>query len=286
MTDNEFSERELDLDVSRWEFAYSEVEYDRMRNGDHDPDLYQDSRDRGRVRQKDMKERELMNFQLGQGSDSGSDGNSGGVAPTWCEFSVGSRDREAGELSSESGSDEGIDLESQGKDKETLKLENMTQLLGRKKRKFSPIMWDRNEVSNLCKSRVSSATNAFPPPPPLRKSYLQSANSILTCGVHVPPIKDSKLHNLEPLVDIVPLVSAAVEPPAGLSSYPLQEQHSEYNQDVDQLKDEVYAPMQNIRSSRWANDANFPADEGEFSDAPAERRIHKWRKKISLATPV
>lgn len=275
--DNEYRERESDLDVSRRELPYSKGDYESTRNGDHDYERGRvrdrDRRDRGRVRQKDIKERELMNGGYRSVSSRSDSGSSGG-GPKRCGSSVAAMDREPGELSSESGSEEATD---------SLKLENGTHSPSQgKKRKFSPIVWDRDEVNNLNKSRTSSATSALPPPPPLPKSYRQSPNSIPTGGVQISPIDDSKLHSseplVEPLVDIVSQVSDAADSPAGLSSSPLLDQRVEYNDDD--------APTRNIRSSRWANDANSPADEGEISDTLADNGMHKRRKKDPLAAQV
>ena len=155
--DNEFKERESDLDVSRRNFAYSKDEYDRSRNGNREGRI-RDSRERNRVRQKDIKERESINGgyrSSSSRSDSGSSGGGGGV-PRRCVFSVRTADREPGELSSESGSDDGIESESQANN-EVSKVENGIRSPLDRKRKFSPIVWDREdkESNNSSKSRIA-----------------------------------------------------------------------------------------------------------------------------------
>ncbi|XP_042753499.1 cyclin-dependent kinase G-2 isoform X2 [Lactuca sativa] len=58
----------------------------------------------------------------------------------------------------------------------------------------------------------------------------------------------------------------------GLSSSPPQE---DIIGNAGQPDDEEYMPARTIRSSRWANDANSPADEGQLSDASVEVRSQK-----------
>ncbi|KAK3014206.1 hypothetical protein RJ639_008951 [Escallonia herrerae] len=291
---NELKERESDFDASRREFGYSKGDYDRASNGDLALEgRDKRSRERGRVRQKDIKERDLMNGGYRSASSRSDSGSSGGSSGDFRRsvFPISAVDREPGELSSESGSDEGIDSESRAKDGKGLKLENgNTSPVQNKKRKFSPIVWDRDdkEVSNLSKSRMSPASTSLPPPPPLPKSYRQSPNSIPTSGVQISSIKVSNLQITQPLLlkpDVDSQLSAGYESPIGLSSSPLPERYLSETEEVERQEEEDYAPTRNIRASRWANDANSPTDEGEISDAPADTKIQKRRKKSSLYTP-
>ncbi|XP_024990098.1 cyclin-dependent kinase G-2-like isoform X5 [Cynara cardunculus var. scolymus] len=151
--DNEFRERESDLDVSKREFSYSKGEYDRVRNGgngayERGKNRARDSRGGGRLRQKDIKERELVNGggyrSASSRSYSGGSGEGGDSRHGDYHLRVG--DREPGELSSESGSDEAVDSEIHGKSNEGSKMDNSSQSsLYSKKRKFSPIVWDRDD---------------------------------------------------------------------------------------------------------------------------------------------
>ncbi|KAL8106423.1 cyclin-dependent kinase G-2-like isoform X3 [Apium graveolens] len=278
--DNE-RDRELDGDMSRREIGYSKGE-----NGNRDYERSRGrgggGRDRGRVRQKDIRERELSNGGSYRSvSGSGSSGSSGGGGRLR-GLSVGLGDREPGELSSESGSEGAADSSGGDRDQnDILKQANGSKLeVENKKRKFSPIVWDRDEGSNVSKQSVASIPSVLPPPPPLPKAYRESPNPIVAGSVQISPIEeDTKLQPselpVEPVVEIVSQVSdVAADSPAGLSSSPLQEQRAEYNED--------YAPTLNIRSSRWANDANSSADEGEISDSPDVRMLKK-RKKMALA---
>lgn len=289
--DNEFRERGSDIDVSRRELAYPKGEYDGLRNGDRDYD-------RSRIRQKDIKEREFMNGgyrSASSRSNSGSSGSSAGGSPRRSGYSVRVLDREPGELSSESGSDEAIDSVSRVKHVDHLKSENGTQSPSQsKKRKFSPIVWDRDDkdVNNLSKSRMSPAITALPPPPPLPKSFRQSPNSIPAGGIQISPTENTQVLTPEPSfamppVDMGPQASVAPESPVDLSSSLLREQQpGDYNPELEQPRYEDSAPVRNIRASRWANDSNSPVDEGEISNSPVDNKMQKRRKKMPLPVSV
>ncbi|KAA8533272.1 hypothetical protein F0562_033195 [Nyssa sinensis] len=166
-------------------------------------------------------------------ANSRSDSGSSGGGPKRSDFSDRIVDREPGELSSESGSDEAIDSESQVKDNEVLLLENGTQLpLESKKRKFSPIVWDRDEVSNSSKNRNGPVTATLPTTAAAAQVYLLPSP---------------------------------------------RERHWDNYPEAEQLEDEDYAPTRNISASRWADDANSPANEGGISD---DEEMPKRRKKI------
>ncbi|RVW35352.1 Cyclin-dependent kinase G-2 [Vitis vinifera] len=287
--DNEFKERESDLDVSRRNFAYSKDEYDRSRNGNREGRI-RDSRERNRVRQKDIKERESINGgyrSSSSRSDSGSSGGGGGV-PRRCVFSVRTADREPGELSSESGSDDGIESESQANN-EVSKVENGIRSPLDRKRKFSPIVWDREdkESNNSSKSRIASTATALPPPPPLPKTYRQSPKLIQDEGMRVSLAKNSKIQRsqLPPSPSLPPVAPLSVtldvsSSPIELNTSSPQEQRWSNEKEADQIEDEDYVPTRNISSSRWADEANSPVDEGEILD---DEEIPKRRKKMFLS---
>lgn len=291
--DNEFKERESDLDVSRRNFAYSKDEYDRSRNGNREGRI-RDSRERNRVRQKDIKERESINGgyrSSSSRSDSGSSGgggSGGGGVPRRCVFSVRTADREPGELSSESGSDDGIESESQANN-EVSKVENGIRSPLDRKRKFSPIVWDREdkESNNSSKSRIASTATALPPPPPLPKTYRQSPKLIQDEGMRVSPAKNSKIQRsqLPPSPSLPPVAPLSVtldvsSSPIELNTSSPQEQQWSNEKEADQIEDEDYVPTRNISSSRWADEANSPVDEGEILD---DEEIPKRRKKMFLS---
>ncbi|CAK9162012.1 unnamed protein product [Ilex paraguariensis] len=294
--DNEFrgSESDLNMNVSRREFGYSKGGYDRIRNGDRDHERGRvrdkDRRDNSRLRQKDIKEREVMNGGYGYASSRSDSGSSGsGDGRRQCGFALrvtGAVDREPGELSSD-GSDGAAESELQFKDNKVMKFEIGTQIespVQSKKRKFSPIVWDRDdkEVSKTSKIKNSPGTTTLPPPLPLLNSYRQSPNRILDGGVQISPIKDIVLQGTEPSPVNPPVaheaqVAAASVSPDGLSSSPPQEEHWGNNQVAEQLDGDGNMPTRSIRASRWANDANSPADEVEISK---DEDVPKIKKKF------
>ncbi|KAG4934703.1 hypothetical protein JHK85_049622 [Glycine max] len=245
--DNEFRDRESNFDVSRRVFNNnSRQEYDSMTNGSRDVVRVgsKDARDRIRLRQKDIREREAPNGSYLSKSDSGGSGGcSCGFGPRRCGFSVKTMDREPGELSSESGSDDdGIESGSQEKYCEVATSEgNCARSPLERKRKFSPIVWDQddNEVNNLSKLRVVTAAEILELPtvtnPPLLSESDQDAESESPVG----------LHSLLP------------------------------DQEAKRPEGEDYIPTHNISSSRWAAGDNSPGDEGEIND---DKEILKRRK--------
>ncbi|XP_059657737.1 cyclin-dependent kinase G-2-like isoform X2 [Cornus florida] len=286
-SNNESRVRESEFEVSRRVFAYSRGEYDRIRNGglDYERDQIGDrgmgARVRVRVRQKDIKEREVINDGYHLSSSRSNSGSSGDGA-------VRAEDREPGELSSESGSDEAIDIESHVEDNEVDKLENGTRShMESKKRKFSPIVWDRDakDTSNSSESRIAPVATTFRPPPSLPRSYRQSSNVILDKGVEFSSLENGKLPSseaspVEPTLAFGSHVSAPSESPLGLySSSPGEQRWGNYHK-AEELGDEEYPLMRNISASRWADDVNSPAVRGEFSD---DEKMPKKRKKTPLS---
>ncbi|KAJ9549524.1 hypothetical protein OSB04_022067 [Centaurea solstitialis] len=302
---NEFRENEADFDASKREIPYSRGEYERLRNGsDRDYERGRNrarhAKDRGRVRQKDVKEREPVNgvggyHSASSRSDSGGSGGDGGLRNLECPVRVG--DREPGELSSDSGSDEAVDLEIHGKNDKGSRLEEAAHTHSpSKKRKFSPIVWDRDdkEVGNMSKSRFSTA-NATVALPSVPKPHRQSPDPIAPAVVQSSTLEKNKLQTAEQSpgntpVDVGTHDSYGFEPHTALSSSPLQKEHVDlsslpaqeellvYIQNAEKPKDEDYVPAPNIRSSRWANDVNSPTDEGEVSDALGNHKIQKRLK--------
>nr|XP_043625588.1 cyclin-dependent kinase G-2-like isoform X2 [Erigeron canadensis] len=295
--DNEF--REGDNDVKG--------EYDRLRNGsnyERGKNRVRDSRGGGRGRQKDVKEREMVNGG-GRGyrsvSGLGRNGDGGGLRRG--DDQLRFADREPGELSSESGSDEGVELEVNGKNDTAYKMDSSSESsLFSKKRKFSPIVWDRDdkEGGNLTMPRSSPA---LPPPPPLPKSYRGLPNVVPAVAVQNLLVESNEFQSAHQSpgnspIDIWKHDSSGFEPHVSLSSSPIEEEllglssSPVQGEHAGQPEDEDYVPARTIRSSRWA-DANSPADEGEISDASGDNRVQqrneslrgsvevRWRKQSS-----
>lgn len=295
--DNEFRDRESNLELSRRDFATAKEDYERIRNGNHERGRgsVRDVRDRIRVRQKDVREREAVNGENrmpSSRSDSGSSGGGGSGgdghrAPKRCGFSAKPVDREPGELSSESGSDEAIESESVAKNTEVLKVvENGTKSPAERKRKFSPIIWDRDDkrVINLTKSgrtTTPAAITVLPPPPPLPKVYRQSV--IPDGSVQISPINNKQDEDL--------LSSPLVEPSAearsdeyDVTDSPVEaEQQLENSRQAEQPEDEDYVPTRNISSSRWAAGNSSPGDEGEILD---NEEMPKRRRRVPVPESV
>ncbi|KAI5352046.1 hypothetical protein L3X38_004937 [Prunus dulcis] len=286
--DNEFRDRESNFDLPRRDFATAKEDYERMRNGNRDGERGQgrDLRDRIRVRQKDIKERNGGY----RSSSSSSGGGAGSRGPKQSGFSVSALDREPGELSSESGSDDAIESVSQVRETVVSKVvENGTESPKERKRKYSPIVWDRDDnkgMSNSSKTRITTALTALPPPPPPSRVFHQSPNVISDSSLQISSAKIVEVENLQSSSPVKPPVehgsvsNGVLESPVGLSS---QSQQWGDDHEAEQLEDEEYAPTRNISSSRWAAGNNSPGDEGEIS---GNEQMPKRRKKIPLVGSV
>lgn len=291
--DIEYKERDPDYGESnsRLNFAYSKDEYDRMRNGIRVRDRDVPGRDRVRVRQRDIKERELANGGYRSSSSRSDSGGSGGRAgPRRCDYSARAVDREPGELSSESGSDGAVESEALVRDVEVSKTENGAPSPPvTKKRKFSPIVWDRDDkgTKDALRSRAASTPSLFPPPPPPGcKSYRQSPLTIPAENNEILSAKSDKSQESQEELESSP-PKAPVE--RGSMDNVLSESPSDHPNSISQgqrwgtdeplepLEDEDYIPTRHILSSRWADDATSPADEGEISD---DEDMRKRRRKM------
>ncbi|OAY34368.1 cyclin-dependent kinase G-2 [Manihot esculenta] len=278
---NEFRRRESDIEYSRRNFAYSKEEYHQIGNGNHENKM----RNQGRIRQRGIKDREVIGGGYRSSStksDSGSDGGTRG--PRRCEFTARTMDREPGELSSDSGSDNAVESESQvNKDIEVSKgAQNGSQTPLGKKRKFSPIMWNRDDrkVIISSKSRISPAVITLTPPPTLPRAYSQSPNIVRDGGgVEISPIKGSEGLSLKssPVKDPVaerPARYSVSESPVKKAALP---QELCNDNEAELLEDADYVPTRNILSSRWAAGNNSPVDEGEIVE---DLEMPERRKKM------
>ncbi|OMP00212.1 hypothetical protein COLO4_12812 [Corchorus olitorius] len=288
--DNEIRGRDSEFEVTRRQFANSK-EYEPSRNGSRDSerDRVREARDRGRVRQKDIKEREVINGgyrSSSSRSDSGgsSGGGGGSRGPRRCEFSHRVVDKEPGELSSESGSEDAMESESVVKNGEAAKvMENGAQSPVVRKRKFSPIVWDRDDkdLRNFSKGRNSPAITSLPPPPPLPKTYRKSPNSIPGGVVQINPVRESKSQKVQspsPVAAAESTEDSAPQSPVNLDLSPPKDQGN--YQDAVHIEEEDYVPTRHISSSRWAAGVNSPGDEGEILE---DEEMPKRRKKLPLS---
>ncbi|XP_042501966.1 cyclin-dependent kinase G-2-like [Macadamia integrifolia] len=304
--ENEFRDRESDPEVSRWrkDFYKGKEDYNRYRVSEHDRERSRNLEfERGKERdariRHDIKERGVVNSGYHSSSNTGS--SSSGSRRRG--FPVRMADREPGELSSESGSDGAIAYESLVKDVEVSGNENGVRSPSGKKRKFSPIVWDREEKElSTSKDRIVQ-TSAHPPLQnksshqspiiapdgsvqisPIRHNHLQNSPNIVPDGaVQISPVKhhvqNSEPSPVKPSVPSGSVWSAASESSAGLSLSP-HEQHWSNDRELGQLEEEDFVPMRNISSSRWADEGNSPADEGEISD---DKDMPKRRKRTTAS---
>ncbi|OIW00630.1 hypothetical protein TanjilG_09111 [Lupinus angustifolius] len=262
--DNEVRDRESNV---RGVFANSKDELDCVRNGDREivRGGSRGARDRTRVQQRDIREGEgSVNGSYRSLSSSRSDsGSSGGLGPRRCVFSLKTMDREPGELSSESGSDDGIESES-WMVKET---EVIVKVEESRKRKFSPIVWDQDdkEVNESSKSKVTvsmTSVTKLPPPPPLPKAFSKPP-SVPYGGVEVSAVEKGEGGDLE--------LPAETE---------VNDQEQTWGNNDPEAEPELperedIVPARNISSSRWADRDNSPGDEGEIGvdeEMPKNRR--------------
>ncbi|KAK9675457.1 hypothetical protein RND81_11G008100 [Saponaria officinalis] len=281
-------------------WPYPEDEFDRFSNGRRDGNRpLRGDGGRGRVRQRDVKEREVLNGGgVGNGgsyrssssrSDSGGSGGAGvngvGKGPRKCVYSAKVADREPGELSSESGSDGATESHPRGKDIEVAG----TVVNGgsypppvARKRKFSPIVWDNDDkrVKDTSENGVVLTSTSLPQPK-FRKLEQESPSLVLTEKIEVSHSSVNYNESEEPMA------SSLVEVPMedyyvdnnGVVEFTEKEPESMsldsrwHNHDkAVHLEDDDYIPTRHISSSRWAGDATSPVDEGKVSDDELMRR--------------
>ncbi|KAL9225581.1 hypothetical protein vseg_001486 [Gypsophila vaccaria] len=313
--DAEFKNRNVDSETSRREFGYSKEEFDRFGNGrnSRDNDVRGNGgRGSGRFRQRDVGDRELANggnhrSSLGRGSSSGRGGNGvvgrvgGGDDPRGSGVGVWMGDREPGEITSESGSDGANELGLRGKEVKAVEAGGSD---GQpppvtKKRKFSPIVWDRDDKGekDTFRSRDVGTVASLPQPVVCKvEEKLSSFESVK--NKQASPVKNrepEEKHEAPPsevvmedaYVDNNDVVESPGDKPESLSR---EGERGSYDE-VVHLDDEDYVPTRHISASRWAGDATSPADKGEFSDdesirkrrrkMPSSERLVSWRQKRS-----
>lgn len=286
--ESEFKDHESNLEVNRRGFLNSK-EYDRVWNGGHDDvrSGSRDSRDKIRMRQKDVRERETaVNGSYRSASSRSDSGSSGSLGPRRCGFSAKTIDREPGELSSESGSDGATESETGLKDCDVAVFEgnrSRSPPPQERKRKFSPIVWDQDdkEVKGSSKVRVSTTTvTALPPLPQLSKSAVLSPNSS-SGEVQIRSVRNRETGDLELPAE----AQVTVPSPSRLQSLSPKETLGN-DQEAEQPEGEDYVPTRNISSSRWAAGDNSPVDEGEIlNDEEMPKRKRRLSPELFLLCP-
>lgn len=290
--ENEYRDRETEVEMSKKENGYRRGDYERVRNGarDHERGQVQargraSLEDKGKLRQKDTKDRDVMNGGYRSASSQSDSGSSGG-GPMKCEPAVLDVDREPGELYSD-GSDEAVDSRTQASreiDSKNMETSNQLSPLQTRKRKFSPIIWDRDDrdASRAIKSKSTLDTTAISQSPQLVKSHHQSPQPKLSAHEKTSATDDGEINNgdinLEASPSDVDLRSGTAEVPAEIYSLQPEADQRADNMEMGEVEEDDYAPTRTIVSSRWASDAESPADEGEISDY---ENMPKLRSKSS-----
>lgn len=254
--------------------VYSNENYDHARNGA----LVNGKGRVSNLRHVDSgKDRDMVNSERSRPLKSNPDSRVD-RGPKRCGLSARSVDREPGELSSESGSDESESVVKGNGD--VKQVENRAQSPVEKKRKFSPIVWDRVEHERSSLSKPVEVTPLPLPPPPLVKRSSQSPS--VNCVGNSPfPPKQSNMHEDPEQVGLLEVSAPTLSSPVEISSSCVAEQSSNdakdrKQEDATHQEDEENMPTRHISSSRWAAGNSSPTDEGEI----VEVEINKRRKKL------
>ncbi|CAN1137287.1 Cyclin-dependent kinase G-2 [Linum perenne] len=288
--DNEFMEQESEYELSMKESVISKHRHGRIGNGSRDRVRVHDLKGmvNGRGRQREVGNgliRHSSRSVSGRSSSGSGNEHSGGLRQ--CDFVAKAVDREPGELSSDSGSDGAIETESQvKKDSEVSKaVENgMIRDPVEKKRKFSPIVWDRDDrkVSNLSNVSVSHQVVAsLPPRPSVPKLQHELVGVTVeeTVGISSTRVaRDQNKGSSSPIEN--PVAKSLAEPESRLelvapTSVP-EEHQLDKGLKSETLEDD-YVPTRHISSSRWATGSKSPLGEGEILE---EEEMPKRKKKV------
>lgn len=231
--DDDLRERESNLEISVRKDYYQE----RFRKGDRERGRTRDLKDRVRVREKEV---------LNGSYRSPLSNNSCLAGKASNQLSRKSADREPGELSSGSGSDDPDVPPYKSTANGAEKPEEGDASAGRK-RKFSPIIWDRDD------DRRSSAGNSrsrsdpvhrvvLPPPPPLQSGHILSR-----------PVEVVRLLPEQALpLDVDVFVDSPQYQKEGINGLGLGQ--------VEDQEDDI-APARHISTSRWADRNNVLEDD-------------------------
>ncbi|KAM0947018.1 putative protein-serine/threonine kinase CMGC-CDK-PITSLRE family [Dioscorea sansibarensis] len=257
--EHEFRDKDSDVDQSKRKDYYQ----DRERRSGHD------HRDRARVRQRGVEEREALNGAYRSLSGFGnSGGGKAGDHHVRSRFHRGPVDREPGELSSGSSSDDPELPVSMVRDNSVINQGNGA--LSSKRRKFSPIIWDRDDgkLSTVANSKSKNGHSiehvALPPPPQLPEGFVpvSSINSVQLSAGHAPTIE----------------VKVSVDSPQ-------DQQNRDQEPGVVDEDEEDFSLAPNISTSRWA-DSNHALDDDDETEDLKRDFVPKRRRNTPLANPM
>ncbi|KAG0484860.1 hypothetical protein HPP92_008747 [Vanilla planifolia] len=250
--DHELRAKDSDAEIAMKKDYFLE----RLREGD---------RERGRVRDSDkVRKIESRGIEAANGSYRSpfSSYSSGGGDNMNRRVSRASADREPGELSSGSGSDDPDIPVFRGSANGVHKPDSRDVSVGRK-RKFSPIIWDRDDerrsaVVNSKTIRGNQLSLVPPPPPPLLHEHSLSRSAELL------------QQSLEQALPLDVNVSA---------DSPMNSEHEISDLESGQVEDEEVAPSHHISTSRWADSNNNLED---HDTEVFNREIAQKKKKSTL----
>ncbi|EPS69593.1 hypothetical protein M569_05173, partial [Genlisea aurea] len=143
-----------------------------------------------------------------------------------------------------------------------------------KKRKFSPIVWDRDykEVRKTFNSGAVVETAILSSEYPLDEGISKS-KSVSVTNIQASVSEDNEVHSSEVSPSKTDPLLCLSQWREEASSQRHQSESSVENQGSDSVYDDEDRPVRTIISSRWASDADSPADEGEILDYEDQQKL-------------
>lgn len=272
MVVNHMAAGRYDVLRKRDSYSHSKQEYDRYRDGARVVKLT-GGRDRDDRHTNGYHYSSSKN-KFGGSSDSSLRGG----------FYVCKEDQEHGETSNGIGPDYAFASESGVEDGEITKFESGVQFPREKKRKFSPILWHREEkeVRISSKNRIV-ATGAPQSPPPLPKSISAVVSNDVSEGiVQSASLTVEKLHVVETSSVMSPLSSGLIGSDVYESSTTLSSSLSQVHDGVNDQEEE-FVEARNISMSRWASESDSPTDTCVSEDEDMSKRKEISHQHVSAS---
>ncbi|XP_059640726.1 cyclin-dependent kinase G-2-like isoform X2 [Cornus florida] len=189
-------------------------------------------------------------------------------------------DRDGGELSCSGRSSDAHSFQSGFGNNDLSKFEDGRLMHLEKKRKFSPIVWDRDgkEVRIVSKNRIVPTSAPLHSPPSLVSSLEKVQNVPSDGDVTMYPVTATQLLCLQisPVKPAVAIGSVGGSQSVADSPNLLHPEQSK-NNDLEPglTEEEEYLKARNISASRWAYDENSPGDicSNNEEDMPSRREV-------------